>query len=183
MPAPGQEHGQRHGARADEHEDRGADRLGGQLLGQGRGRHARFLLRGRLGQPRLADGRGELRCERGEGGVGVGAVGGEGDLGRRADRQAEQGDEALGVGLAAVVADDDPAREAARGLDEPGGGPGMQPGRVEDGEAELGHRQAPVGSLAMRRGGLAAAAATSSSERRRSPGRRRGPRPRRAGPR
>ena len=41
-------------------------------------------------------------------------------------------------------ADDDPAREPARGLDEPGRGPGMQPGRVDDDESDLGHRSRPA---------------------------------------
>src|SRR5204863_3156935 len=80
--------------------------------------------------------RGELRGQGRDGRVLVGAVGRQRDLGRRADRQTEQGDEALRIGLPSVLADDDPAREATRGEDEPGRRPGVEPGRVDDDEAD-----------------------------------------------
>src|ERR1043165_2900413 len=72
-----------------------------------------------------ADVGGELGRQRRDRLIGVRAIGGERDAGRRPDRETEQRDQALGVGLPAVLADDDPAGEPAGGLDEPGCRPGM----------------------------------------------------------
>src|SRR5947208_2971867 len=52
--------------------------------------------------------RGELRRQGRDGRVLVWAVGRQRDLGRRADRQTEQGDEALRIGLPSVLAADEP---------------------------------------------------------------------------
>src|SRR6185369_2243021 len=85
------------------------------------------------------------------------------DLGPGPDRQAEDGDQALGVGDAIAQLDRHRAREPAGNLDEPGRRPGMETGGIDDDETTLGHRVQPPIDL-DRLAAETAAAATSSSD-------------------
>jgi hypothetical protein len=86
-----------------------------------------------------AEVRGKLCGECGDCRLRIGPLGGDDDLGRRADRQAEQCDQALGVGFAPALAEHDPTLEPRSRLHEAGSGTGVQAGRVGDEEGQFWH--------------------------------------------